>query len=69
MKFKEDSKLATIQRKFKKYCKYCGHTITFFAFEPDKKICTWCGFYNYRNGLVEFKDLLNKKMRRIRNEQ
>ena len=68
LKLKEDAKLASEQRKYKKYCKYCKHTISFYAFEPDKKLCSWCGKYNYRNGLVEFKDILFEK-RRLKNEQ
>ena len=69
MRIKEDSKLASIQRKYKKYCKVCGHTMTFFAFEPDKKLCSWCGYYNYRNGLVEFKEVLNKKRKELNYEK
>lgn len=68
MKIKKDMKMASEQAKYKKYCQFCGHTISFYAFEPDKKLCSWCGKYNYRNGLVEFKDILFKK-RRLKNEQ
>lgn len=62
---KDDTKLATEQAKYKRYCKYCRHTISFYAFEGDKKLCSWCGRYNYRNGLVEFKELLKKKKREV----
>ena len=61
VKMKDDIKLASIQRKYKKYCKFCGHTLTFFTFEPDKKLCSHCGRYNYRDGKSEFKDLFTKK--------
>lgn len=68
MKIKEDTKLATELRKNHKYCKFCGHTLTFYAFEPDRKLCSWCGYYNYKNGLVEFKYLLEKERKRIKYE-
>ena len=69
MTIKEDTKLATEQSKYKKYCEFCGHTISFYAFEKDKKLCSWCGRYNYRNGLVEFKDKLEKKKKEVNNEK
>lgn len=65
MTIKEDTRLATEQAKCKKRCEYCGHTISFYAFEKDKKICSHCGIYNYRNDLIKFKDLLNKKKREV----
>lgn len=65
MAIKQDSKLASEQSKYKKNCKFCGHTISFYAFESDRKLCSWCGRYNYRNGLVEFKELLKKKKREV----
>ena len=65
MKIKEDSILMSEQAKYKKYCEFCGHTISFYAFEPDKKICNWCGRYNYRNELVKFKNLLRKEMKEV----
>lgn len=65
MTIKEDTKLASEQSKYKKYCKYCGHTISFYAFESDKKLCSWCKRYNYRDKKVEFKELLNKKKKEV----
>ena len=40
MQLKQDMKLANEQAKFKKKCKFCGHTLTFYHFEKDKKICS-----------------------------
>lgn len=65
MTTKEDKKLASIKQDYKKHCKYCGHTISFYAFEPDKKLCNYCGRYNYKNEQAKFKDLLVKKKREI----
>ena len=66
VKMNKDIKLAEEQLKYKKYCRICGHTMSFYAFEPDKKLCSWCGHYNYKNGLVEFKYLLEKERKRIK---
>jgi uncharacterized protein (DUF983 family) len=65
MTIKEDIKLASEQAKCKKYCEYCGHTMTFYAFEKERKLCTWCGKYNYKNDKVQFKDLLLKKRKEV----
>jgi hypothetical protein len=50
---------------FKYYCEHCGHTISFYAFEPEKKLCHCCGRYNYKNDLVKFKDILIKKIKEV----
>lgn len=68
MQLKDDMKLINEQSKFKKYCKYCGHTMTFYHFENDRKICSYCGRYNYRNDEVKFKILLNQKRRELKYE-
>ena len=65
---KEDTKLATEQSKFKRHCEHCGHTISFYAFEKDKKICGWCGYYNYKNDFIKFKELFSKKKREVEND-
>ena len=39
----------------KKKCKHCGHTL--LLGNSEKKICTNCGYYVYRNSKIEFKDL------------
>ena len=65
MKIKKDMKMASEQAKYKKYCQFCGHTISFYAFEPDKKLCSWCGKYNYRNEKAEFRELLQRKIKEV----
>lgn len=50
---------------FQYRCEYCEHAISFYAFEPDKKICNWCGRYNYKNDLAKFKDKLIKKKKEV----
>lgn len=65
VKFKQDMKLENEKIKHRRYCKKCGHAISFYAFEPERKLCDYCGVFNYKNDLVEFKTLLNKKKRGI----
>lgn len=36
----------------KKKCKYCGHTM--LLGNSEKKICTNCGHYVFKNSKVEF---------------
>lgn len=57
--------LAKEKIKHKKYCEHCGHTISFYAFEKDRKVCNYCKRYNYRNEKIKFKYLLNKKINEI----
>ena len=61
--FKDSRNLDIELMKNRKRCKYCGHSISFYAFEPDKKLCSHCGRYNYRDEKSEFKDLFTKKRR------
>ena len=51
--------------KYRNYCEYCGHTISFYAFEDDRKICNYCGKYNYRNDKIKFRYLLKQKLGRL----
>lgn len=65
IRMEEDIKIASEQSKNKKHCKYCGHTISFYAFEKERKLCDWCGRFNYKNELVEFKHILEKKKKEV----
>jgi rRNA maturation endonuclease Nob1 len=53
------------QINFHYYCEYCGHTISFYAFEPEKKVCDFCGKLNYKNEFAKFKDKLNEKIKEV----
>lgn len=58
-----DFKLMEERTKYRVYCK-CGHSIVFFPVEhKDKKLCSWCGYYVYRNKKVEFIDRLNSLLK------
>ena len=54
MGLERDIKLREEQKKYEKYCEFCGHTMSFYAFEKDRKLCNYCGRFNYRNKRVEF---------------
>ena len=58
IKMQEDIKLASEQAQYKKHCNHCGHTISFYAFEKEKKLCSWCGRFNYKDAKAKFKDIL-----------
>lgn len=60
-KFIMDSKLFKEKSNNSKHCEYCGHTLTFYSYEKDRKCCTYCGRYNYRNDFVKFKYKLKEK--------
>ncbi len=58
-----DFKLMEERTKYRVYCK-CGHSIVFFPVEhKDKKLCSWCGNYVYRNKKIEFINRLNRLLK------
>ena len=59
--FMKDFKLSNEKSKFHRHCEYCGHTISFYFFEKDRKCCDHCGKYNYRNDFIKFKYKLKEK--------
>lgn len=54
------SKLTEATRKQKIVCPHCGAKVT-VPFFLDKKLCTICGYYVYRNKHLEFKEKLKSK--------
>ena len=51
--------------KYKRYCKNCGHPIIFpTTSKKDKKVCTHCGYYIYKNDRIEFEEILKSKIKR-----
>lgn len=59
--FIHDTKLFKEMAKHKKHCEFCGHTISFYFFEPERKCCRFCGRFNYRNDFIKFKYKLREK--------
>ena len=56
-----DSKVLNEQSKYKKHCANCGHTLSFYSYEKDRKCCNFCGTFNYKNDLIKFKYKLREK--------
>ena len=57
--FKNDSKISSERAKYKIYCSKCGHGTVFYPMEhKSKKICSWCGYYVYKDKKEEFKERL-----------
>ena len=57
---KEDSKYFNMRTNNTIKCK-CGHSVVFNA-TTDKKLCTWCGNYVYKEHKDEFKNILLKRL-------
>ena len=62
MTLREMQRYANEISKYKVKCS-CSHAIYFLNFGIDIKICNHCGRKVYRNNRIEFKDLLNQRLR------
>lgn len=58
----EEEIIASYYSNYKVKCK-CGHTMV-ITNSVEKKICSYCGNYVYRNKKLEFKDKLIKELRK-----
>lgn len=55
-------KMVEERTKFRIYCD-CGHSMVLFPFEHrNKKICSYCGKYVYKNEKEKFKEKLGVKI-------
>lgn len=61
MTIKEDTRYFNERAKHKVKCK-CGHTVSIPSF-MNKKLCTYCGKYIYKEAKDEFKDILLRKLK------
>lgn len=65
IKFKRDfenqAKLENVRQTMKVTCK-CGKRNSFYAFEDDYKLCSWCHRYVFRNKKTEFEFRLKEQM-------
>ena len=57
---KEDTRYFDERTKYKVKCK-CGHSVLMHP-KLERKICSWCGYYIYREQKVEFKDMLLRRL-------
>ena len=56
--FSTSDKRLSEMNKYKVYCK-CGHSLVFYPMEHRiKKICSWCGYYVYKDRKTEFNERL-----------
>lgn len=60
------SKLFSERTKYSKYCWNCGHTMTFFSFEKDRKLCSHCKRYNYKDDTINQKLKQEKKLEKFK---
>lgn len=58
MKFSTSKKIFEERYEHKVYCS-CGHSVVIFPFEhKNKKVCSYCGKYVYKDKKEEFKERL-----------
>lgn len=43
-------------------CKHCGHKSVIPVW-VDRVVCSWCGYYVYRNKQMEFREEVKKLMK------
>ena len=56
--YKEDSKKLDFYTRNSVKCEHCGHTV--FLAREKYKICSWCGYYVFKNKKIEFNFRLGK---------
>ena len=64
-RYKEQIKLDEELAKYKVKCK-CGHKMVLI--HADKVICSWCGYYVYKDKKTEFKEMIKKCMKKNQNQ-
>lgn len=63
--FKSMTKLENDRARDKRYCKHCGHAVTFpITSRLDKIICSYCAYYIYKTDELEFKDKLKQSIKK-----
>ena len=64
--FKAQIKLDEERNKYSYYCPNCGHTVKMYGFEHiDKKICSWCGYYVYKDKEKQKKYDFKRKLKKL----
>lgn len=63
--YREYDKLTEEYNKVKIKCKHCGHKVIIPVW-VDRQVCSWCGYYVYRNKKMEFKDNIKKLMKEMK---
>lgn len=62
--FNRDSRMLQAFSDLSQKCKHCGHTVHFYSFEKEKKICNWCKNYIYKDEKIEFLEKMKKALKK-----
>lgn len=65
-RYEEDSKIFESLSNATVKCKHCGHSKTMP--NAERTICNWCGYWIYKNDLIEFKYLLKERIKKNEKE-
>lgn len=63
-KRRKDELVASYYQNYMVKCNRCGHTFL-MSYKEDKKLCTNCGFYYYKDKKLEFIERLNNARKNI----
>ena len=63
-KLEKDIEKGLLLSKNSTKCKICGHSV--LLGRKDRKICSWCGNYIYKDDRTEFEYRLKEKVARLR---
>lgn len=56
-----ESQMSNIVQALNVTCEHCNRKVPFFAYEKDdKKVCSWCGHYIFKNNKAKFKHEMKK---------
>ena len=65
MKLYTDAEFKRMSEEYSKVkykCKHCGHKVVIPTW-VDKQLCSWCGYYVFRNKQLEFRENMKKLMK------
>lgn len=62
--FNHDAKLFKRLQTNRFYCSKCGHTVIMMP-TTEKKMCTWCGTWVFRNKIDEFKYRVKERLNNV----
>lgn len=57
---KINKKRSEVMREMSVYCKNCGHTV--LVANKDRVLCTHCGYWVYKNDMIEFRYKLREQI-------
>ena len=66
-RYSDDTKIMNSITNFKTKCKHCGHSITMP--NAERTICSYCGYWVYRNKKIEFKYRMKEMLRKVKDDR